>query len=166
MLNLLRTRYSRRQSGDTIVEVLIAVAVVSAVIVGAFTIANRSSQQIRASQERSEALKITASAVEMIKSNKSTAVGNTVLNSPRCAVLAPLTQDQFKTFAMVDGGALPALASDKTDSYVAACNSSSNVVYSTSITRVDDSTFQIRTRWDRVGGGDRQEVQIDYRVNQ
>lgn len=55
------------QRGDTIVEVLIAVAVVSSVLVGAFSISNLSLRQIRAAQERTEAQKIAQSYVEKIQ---------------------------------------------------------------------------------------------------
>ena len=150
----------RTQAGDTIVEVLIAVAVVSSVLVGAFSIANRSSTQIRASQERSEALKIASSAIEVLKANAGTAKEKAVLGQPVCATTG------FVTKAMVDNGALPTLANDTTSKYVAACNSGGNVTYSTSVTPVDASTFRINTRWDRVGGGDRQEVIMNYRIKQ
>ena len=56
------------QRGDTIVEVLIAIAVASAILGGSYTIANKSSQQIRGAQERTEASKIAAGAVENLAS--------------------------------------------------------------------------------------------------
>ncbi|MEI6480790.1 MAG: prepilin-type N-terminal cleavage/methylation domain-containing protein [Candidatus Saccharibacteria bacterium] len=52
------------QAGDTIVEVLIAVVVVSVVLVGAYTISNASLRQIRMSQERTEAQKIAVGELE------------------------------------------------------------------------------------------------------
>ena len=58
----------RAQSGDTIVEVLIATAVVGMLLTGSFAVANRSSQVIRSAQERTEAQKITTRMLERLKS--------------------------------------------------------------------------------------------------
>lgn len=55
-------------TGDTIVEVLIAIAVVSLVLAGAFTSTRRSANSTRTSQESGEALKLAESQVEQIKS--------------------------------------------------------------------------------------------------
>ena len=54
-------------AGDTIVEVLIAIAVVSLVLGGAFTSTRRSSNTTRTAQEQGEALKLAESQVEQIK---------------------------------------------------------------------------------------------------
>lgn len=56
------------QKGDTIVEVLIAVVVVSVVLVGAYTISNASLRQIRMAQERGEAQKLAVGELEKITS--------------------------------------------------------------------------------------------------
>lgn len=58
--------YRLKQTGDTIVEVLIAVVVVSVILVGAYTISNVSMRQIRISQERGEAQKIASGQLEQI----------------------------------------------------------------------------------------------------
>lgn len=55
------------QRGDTIVEVLLAIVVVSAVLVGAFAVSNKSSRAVRMAQERSEGTKYAAGAVEIIR---------------------------------------------------------------------------------------------------
>lgn len=56
-----------RQRGDTLVEVLIAIAVVSLILGGAYVTTNRSLQATRAAQERSTALKLAESQIERIK---------------------------------------------------------------------------------------------------
>jgi prepilin-type N-terminal cleavage/methylation domain-containing protein len=58
---------SYRERGDTIVEVLIAIAVISLVLGGAYVTTNRSLQATRAAQERSIALKLAESQLERIK---------------------------------------------------------------------------------------------------
>ena len=55
-----------KQRGDTIVEVLIATAVVSLVLTGAMAASNNSLKQIRAAQERSEAQAYAQSTVELL----------------------------------------------------------------------------------------------------
>ncbi len=54
-------------AGDTIVEVLVAVAVVSLVLGGAFTSTRRSANATRTAQEQGEALKLAESQLEQIK---------------------------------------------------------------------------------------------------
>lgn len=57
------------KSGETIIEVLISVAVIGATLAGSYYLANRSSQQTRAAVERTEALKAAESKVEILRSN-------------------------------------------------------------------------------------------------
>ena len=59
---------NRKISGDTIVEVMIALAIISTVITLSYTTASRALILGRRAQERSEALKLAESTVERIKS--------------------------------------------------------------------------------------------------
>src|SRR4051812_37622974 len=54
-------------NGDTIIEVLFAVAIFSAVIGASFTALSRTSHNARQSQERGEAVKIIKSQAELLK---------------------------------------------------------------------------------------------------
>lgn len=60
-------RVARNNKGDTIVEVLIAIAISGLILAGSFVSANRSSQITRTAQERGEALKIAEAQVERIR---------------------------------------------------------------------------------------------------
>ena len=60
-----------RQRGDTIVEVLLAMSVVGLVLGTAFGIANRSVNLGQDAQERTEALKLAESQLELLKSRYS-----------------------------------------------------------------------------------------------
>lgn len=53
--------------GDTIVEVMLALSVLGAVIVGGYSIATRSLNGVRVSQERGEALKIAEGQIETVR---------------------------------------------------------------------------------------------------
>lgn len=57
----------RKQRGDTIIEVLFSVVIIGLALGAAFTLANRSLNIGRAAQERTEALKIAESRIELLK---------------------------------------------------------------------------------------------------
>ncbi|HSW99823.1 MAG TPA: prepilin-type N-terminal cleavage/methylation domain-containing protein [Patescibacteria group bacterium] len=57
----------RGQSGDTLVEVLISIVIVSTVIGGAFVVSNKSLQSTRSTQERSNALKLSEAQIEQLR---------------------------------------------------------------------------------------------------
>jgi prepilin-type N-terminal cleavage/methylation domain-containing protein len=58
---------SKDQRGDTIIEVMLALAVIGMILAAAFGIANRSILIGQDAQERSEALKLAESQVEVLK---------------------------------------------------------------------------------------------------
>jgi type II secretory pathway pseudopilin PulG len=61
-------RRARGERGDTLVEVLVSIVVVSSVIGGAYVVSNHSLQSTRGAQERSNALKLGESQFEQLKS--------------------------------------------------------------------------------------------------
>lgn len=68
----------KQQRGDTIVEVLLAMAVVGVVLGSSFGIANRSLNIGRSAQERTMALKIAESQLELMKAiNKNVPINET-----------------------------------------------------------------------------------------
>lgn len=67
--------------GDTIIEVILALAVLGGVIVGGYSIATRSLRGVQASNERNEALKIAEGQIENLKYRFSTASTVTDLTS-------------------------------------------------------------------------------------
>lgn len=62
-------KYKRSQSGDTIIEVLLAMVVVGLSLGTAYGIANGALATGRNAQERSEAVKIAESQIELLKNN-------------------------------------------------------------------------------------------------
>jgi len=70
-------RFNENQAGDTIVEVLLAIAILAAILVGAFVTANHSLIAERDAEEHSQALTIAQGQVEDL------AAGNQ-LNSQNC----------------------------------------------------------------------------------
>jgi len=58
--------------GDTIVEVLVVIAIVAAMLVGAFIVANRSTGDVRDSEEHTEALQYLQAQAELLRTAATT----------------------------------------------------------------------------------------------
>lgn len=58
---------NRKSCGDTIVEVLLAIAITSVVLAGAYVAVDRSLKATRAAQERGEAVKVAEAQIERLK---------------------------------------------------------------------------------------------------
>ena len=151
-------------AGDTIVEVLIAILVVSAVLAGAYASAGNSLNGTRQAQERGEALKLAEGQLEQIKANVAAAKVPTNLfcidNTSGNAIVANSpTQRSITT--------VTPLASDSLSDYVAGCKSG-NTPYNISVTRSGDDTngyiFTAYVRWFTAGGSNRGEVKLIYRA--
>lgn len=134
--------------GDTIVEVLLAIAVVSAVLGGAFVATNRSLNGVRQSQERGEALKLVEGQLERLKEAAATDTSGVVFTTPT------------DPFCLNDGLAVQSPGS-------AVCNQGPDGRYRLEIDRSppDDDvyTFTASARWERLGGGTN-EVLIRYKT--
>lgn len=151
--------------GDTIIEVLLALTIVSTMLGGAYVLANRSLNGSRTSQERGEATKIAETQLERLK------------NAINGGDDEPFTTTDL--FCM-DGSnevaeaysptssTVPALLSDNLDSYNDPCKiQNQSLPYYVSIepnVEGDDNKFTARVRWDRLGASGRNEVKLIYRV--
>lgn len=153
--------------GDTIVEVLIAVAIVSSVLAGAFTVSQRSTLAVRDSQERGEMLQLLQGQVELVRSlalAETTPPTNNIFStsptSPAYFCINPAgTRADFPAIF----SALPNLNSDNFVNYDSACQNLKNR-YNVAITF--DSTSNVFTftgRWDGVDGRKKQQ-QLSYRI--
>lgn len=81
-----------KQSGDTIIEVLICMAIISLVLGGAFVTSRNSQLAVRNSQEHGEALKLLEGQIEQMRA---------------AAIASPSTIFQTAQFCMYQGGAVP-----------------------------------------------------------
>lgn len=130
---------TRKQAGDTIVEVLIAIVVISTVLAGAFLVSRSSIKNVRNSEEHSQALKLVQGQLELLRT-------------------AAETQPEANfggTFCMSGTSPVP--------STNAACKSGS--LYALSIKNVDaaNHTYQATAQWDGITGGTAR-TQLSYRV--
>ncbi len=150
-------RVDKRQKGDTIVEVLIAIAVVSSVLGIAYGTMSRNLQIMRTNQERTEASRLGQGQMEMLKA---------LWGSDQQAIIS-----QGNAGFCLDGGALrlldggaPAANSENDDlgGYRDECVSSG--LYRIGV-KGDPTTrvYRVYVRWDALGGT-RSQVITAYRL--
>lgn len=152
------------QRGDTIVEVLIAVVVISSMLVGTFAIANKSSSQIRSSQERTEATKLTTSVIEILKGAKDI---NGLETSNKWYCFNFISNDAVKSkadkTAMFD--TLPPVGDvdDTNTSFNSDCKTTPNngVEYFVFVKYYPNNKHEFTARWDKVSGG-REQLTMVY----
>lgn len=135
---------SLTNKGDTIIEVLLAITVVSAVLGGAYVSANRSVNAGRQAQERAEATKYVEKQIESLKA---------VASSPSVNIYDGVPSQFCITGALLEVNATSPQCRQGTDSR-----------YQISVERTGPNTFKIRNQWDRVGGGGTEQIEMFYRV--
>lgn len=160
------------QRGDTIIEVLIAITLVSGVIGLSYASASRSSNIGQNSQERSEALQLAQSQIELLRNYAPNfSVSGSDIFDPS---IASFCINPSSPLPVVRQSAIP--QDPSSDDYSAYnsnyCTSGADKRYHTSVVyRQDDAsnnkgTFTIRVRWDRIGGStQKQEVMLVYRLH-
>jgi type II secretory pathway pseudopilin PulG len=145
-----------KEQGDTIVEVLIAIAVVSLILGGAYVTTNRSLQTTRAAEERGNALKLSESQVERLKGlakTNPTSIFGGATPMPFC--VSPNT------------GAPIAASSNDCRVSAAGTPTTTQPIYTISITRGSDgNTFTVINQWVDVSGKVTDRLQMIYRVYQ
>lgn len=144
------------QRGDTIVEVLVCIAIVSLILAGAYATTHRSSVGVRNSQEHAEALKLVQSQLEQMRTN-----------------VADGAKDVFTAgtpFCMVN--AQPVSATTPPNSAKCVQNSSGapttvEPAYHLTVTRTasgDGSIFTTTAKWDSVSGNGQAQESMSYRL--
>jgi type II secretory pathway pseudopilin PulG len=143
--------------GDTIVEVLIVLAVLSLAFAIASATASRGLSQSRNAEEHSQALGLLSSQIEQLR----TAVANHS-NQPFATPGIAFCMVNASTIVPFTGGA----DIDDLSSYPSACvPTTSNGFYHVSGVLNGNNTFTFRVRWDGIGSLGRQQELMEYRVN-
>lgn len=164
------------QRGDTIVEVLIAIAIVGSVLGIAYSIMNRNLLLLRDNQERSEAVKQAQGQVEALKSLWGTTSGR--------AALSTAGDDGFCINAsggivMLGGGAPNASSADdnafadyfpELEATTPEASCRFNSLYHVGIRRqvvASNERYRVYVRWDKLRSSqnpEKNEVIITYRL--
>jgi type II secretory pathway pseudopilin PulG len=149
-------------TGDTIVEVLISMAVVSLILSGAYATVNRTVINARQAQERGEAIKQVEGQLEKLRTlSKDPTNGVATTTSVFCVSRTTGSLQSFTAPAV--NPPMPSLDIDNFANYPADCaEGTAPVNYYMSIER-NNEIYTVRARWDRLGG-ERDEVVIVYRL--
>jgi len=143
---------TKKQRGDTIVGALLAMAVIGMVLGSSFGIANRSLNIARSAHERTKALKIAESQLELLKVLHKD--GFTIPNDDFCVL-----SDNFTS--ITDSGTKEP-CNDKNSS------SGDNGLYTMVISHLATTgSYKINVSWDRIGASasaPRDEVNLYYRL--
>lgn len=137
------------QRGDTIVEVMVAVLVIGAVLVGAFALTNRSTRGVRDSEEHAQALQLLQGQVERLRSTASTTEYDDFPPSGRFCFN---TDGDIESLSSGDYGC------QSGDFYTFAIERGSRPSAGAT------TTFTLQTKWDSVTGNTATE-RIVYKVN-
>ncbi|MGZ6004593.1 MAG: type IV pilus modification PilV family protein [Candidatus Saccharimonadales bacterium] len=174
-----------KTNGDTIVEVLIALAIVGLVLMGAFVASQQSAKSTQQSRERTTALRIAESQLELLKtlsadpSSSIFSASNVFCLNP--AVAGYYVQDAASvsgtpaTFKVTGGpNAFPDLntANDANSilTYDSRCVSGSGVHFNAVVdmpvaTDGNHYTFEVHVRWDSIATDKHDEVVLWSRVD-
>jgi type II secretory pathway pseudopilin PulG len=142
----------RDQRGDTIVEVLISIAVVSMVLAGAYVTTQRSLIATRAAQERSNALKLGQGQLEQLKG---------IISSNPNSVFGPGAPSPF----CISGGAVVAATNTGCRVNTSGAPTTVQPVFRLSIARTGNN-FTLTESWENVGGKQTDSLQLRYRAYQ
>lgn len=128
----MRFRGRRASKGDTIVEVLIAVAVVSVVITSAYLVANRSTNGIQGAQEQSYAQKLVEQQTELLRSAASLPTTSGCYDTSASPPLYVVPSGYYNPCLVANGGA----------TYTIAIEPPSGT----------QTSFAVKVSWDTVSG--------------
>jgi len=148
-------RHIRHERGDTMIEVLIVIAVISLVLAGAYVTTSRSLESTRAAQERVIALKLAETQIERIKG----LAASTTIPHPLFGPSAPTTFCVSPSSGQPVGvsGSVCAFSTSGTN------NNTNEPIFNISIVRAGNY-FVLTETWQDVGGRNGDRLNLRYRV--
>lgn len=141
------------QRGDTIVEVLISVAIVSLVLAASYAITSRNLAVSQDTQERSQALQVGQQQLEMMR----------VLSTSTPQVAVPVTAPLN---CIKSSGGVPSAATLATDCKVdssGTVNCTSQPCYGVGITDLGSNTYEVTVKWTNSHGA-QAKLSLDYGI--
>lgn len=145
------------QGGETIVEVLMAAAIIGLSIGLAYGVGNRSLKTARQSQERTEAVKFAEGQTEQLKalSYEDSSHDQGIFNVGQTYCL---NRGRKKVSTGLNMGSL---AADSLTQYNPNCV---NGLHHIAVTYSNDNNFTVYVRWFGIGQLKKEEVKINYRL--
>ncbi len=156
-------RQHSSERGDTIVEVLIAIAVITLVLGGAYVTTNKSLQNTRGAQERATALKFAESQFEQLKNVIAT---NPSKVFPSGGPVPPTTFCITGGVNVYDATVAPQNQNCTLDVNGAVATSSSPQPLFMLKTTRSGNTFTIAETWIDISGKTTDRLQLSYRIYQ
>lgn len=147
-----------RQDGDTLVEVILSIALVSVVLVAAFNIAGASFRSAMLAKERIEAVSLAQQQAERLRALRD----RDMVPGQQYTAFAT-----FPTSGEILNSNLDKIACGS------GCKLSPQDLYTISMTQVPNSvtgtdailrTYQIKVEWEQIGGGGTNETIIEYKL--
>ncbi len=142
----------KNSEGDTIVEVLISIAIISLVLTISYSLSNRSSQYIQQSQERGEAQKISEQQLELLRN-----------------YLQPTTDWEGSHYKCFDDGTPASGIPPKPTTLATKCNKGTKdngqgryktaIVYDTTT-----NTYTVTTTWSSLTSAPQQTLALSYKL--
>jgi prepilin-type N-terminal cleavage/methylation domain-containing protein len=178
----------KNHRGDTIIEVMIALAVLGSVLVGGYSIATRSINSVRVSQERGEALKIAEGQLEQLRArlngvpslNDTTPQFNSVFirrnnffaNNGEFKPQSPDPATGFCFNVLTNTSPVQTFNHSPANvaSYAPECTSSRYRIAIVPRYTADYAkgtltmSYTVTIRWDRAGGGEPQTLSLTFRT--
>ena len=162
----MRTR--TRQTGDTIVEVLISTAIISIVLTSSFIVSQQSGTAVADSRERNEATQLLQGQVELVRDqaikleNDTTGVYYSGLKY--FCIDSAIPGAPVPLHIPFDADAISDLSNEDFSKYPAACKSGPDGRYHTAILYdAASKTFRFNSRWEKIGGG-KDQIVFSYRI--
>jgi prepilin-type N-terminal cleavage/methylation domain-containing protein len=144
--------------GDTIIEVLIVLAVLSLALAMSYATADRGLRQSRNAEEHSQALGVLTSQVELVRKAVANQTNVFITNQPFC-----MTANATPVTGFASGAGVADPKTDALAGYPAACKN--GAFYNQSITYDStNGTFTFRIHWDGQGDLGRQQELMTYRI--
>jgi prepilin-type N-terminal cleavage/methylation domain-containing protein len=139
------------ERGDTLVEVLIAIAVASLILGGAFVTTNRSLQATRDAQERGNSFKLVESQIERIK--------NLAASNPDSLFGAGTPA----SYCISSAGAVVASSNAACTVSAAGNATTTEPKFALTVTR-SGNTFTVRSVWTKVSSNVQNNAEMKYRA--
>jgi type II secretory pathway pseudopilin PulG len=150
-----RMRKLHNQRGDSIVEVLLAIAIAASVLAITYSIMNRNLLTVRDNQERIEATKLLQGQIEALRN-----LNNTNPTSIPAAGTNFCLKNDGTPQTIAGGSPTANVTADTWANYTGECT---NGFYHLGITTANNGTYRFYVGWDRLGNGPRDQIIMAYK---